>query len=415
MAKDKKVVTTSFVDDLIDTMNRQATGTAAYLQGDMAQHTWGVPIPPLAVKYLLGGMNVLPMQRYFGVSGEEKSFKSTLQVEIGNWFMMDNGVSIILDCEGKLSPTMVDAMTWHRPELSGGKRIVKACRSIDEWQTMITSIVTSARGSGPRKPGERVPIYIMLDGMTSRGTEEQMSNLEKEGQSAERGYPVGAAKTTFFLESLNMLGTTVAVGWAQHMKAGIEPDMYGNIKFHEKGAKAAQFACSTHLRVSKGKTIHVAQHDGAPNKELPVQGYELYVTCALSSVGEGDHKLMVPILWQHLPQEDGTTRQAMWFDWPGALGNLLVYMKYVDKKTYAITKKQLEDVVSFTQPAANKVNCKALGLEDASPTAFGRALEANDEIRAGLEKFFHVARYPGVQEADIDFEAGAQIEKKGKK
>lgn len=413
MAKDKiKTVSTSFVDDLVATMNQQATGTSAYLQGDMAQHTWGVPIPNLAFKYLLGGMNVLPMQRYFGVSGEEKSFKSTLQMEIGNWFLQNNGVHVVLDPENKLSATMLDALTWHKPEINVRQRIYKICRSIDEWQTMVTSIVSSARASGSRKPGERVPVYIMIDGMTSRGTEEQMSNLEKEGQAAERGYPVGAAKTTFFLESLNLLGTTVSIGWVQHMKAGIEPDMHGNIKFNEKGAKASQFACSTHLRVSRGKPVQYAQHDGAPNKDVMTSGYELYLHCARSSVGEGDHKLMVPILWQHIPQEDGSTRQAMWFDWAGALGGLLVYMKYVDKKTYASTKAQLEEIVAFSQPAANKVNCKALGLEDASYTAFGQAIEANDEIRGKLERFFHVAKYPSVQEADIDFEAGALQEKK---
>ena len=419
MAKTKAPPSNAFTDLLIESLNKKSLGTNAYLQGDLGKHTYGVPIPYLAAIYLLGGMNVLPISRYFGVSGEEKSFKSTLQVEFGNWFLMAGGMHLLLDPEQKTSATMLDAMTWWDDRIPPDRRIYKACRSIDEWQVQVTTAIKIMRAQGPVPKGQRVPVYIVVDGMTSKGTESQMANLEKEGEAAERGYPVAAAKTTYFLESLNLLGTTCAVGWVQHMKAEIEQDSYGGTKYKEKGAKASQFACSTHLRVTKWSGgLNFAEFPGAPSPSTPVTGYELYVKCVRSSVGESDHSLILPVLWQHIPQESGETRQAMWFDWYGALGALLLSMKYNDKHKpralYAQEKAALAEVVDFSQPHVGKVTCKKYGLEDALATEFGRAIENDPETRAKLAKFFHVATYANVQDVDIDWAAGDLIEKKKK-
>ncbi len=405
------------VANLVHTMNRAATGTEAYLAGDHANHTWGVAIPYLAAQWMMGGTTIFPMQRYTGISAVEKSFKSTLQVEIGNWCIMAGGAHIHLDPENKTSAGMLDAMSWWNGVDEKKARVYKACRSVGEWQTMVTKLVESAREAGARPKGHRQPLYIVIDGLTSRATEGQMENLVKEGQAAERGFPLGAAATTTFLESLNLLGTTIGVGWVQHMKEAIEQTGHGTV-YKEKGPKASQFACSTHLRLTRAHTpVRAATHPGAPRPDLPVEGYTLYVKNVKSSIGPADRVLPLDILWQHVPQPDGTTRQAMWFDWHTALGELLHFMKY-DKKAplYASEKERLDEALKFTEGAkASEVKCAELKLVDASFYEFGAAIANNPEVRKRVSSFLNIREYPDVQTADIDFEAGDKLEKKGGK
>jgi len=406
------------VSGLIADLNKHSTSSKAYLQGDHAQHTWGVEIPYLAFQWLIGGSSILPSQRYYGLSGEEKSFKSTLAVELGNWFIRDNGVHLLLDTENKTSPTMLDAMTWWNGIAEQKKRAYKVCGSIGEWQTMVTRAVEHSRNMGNKEKNKREPIFVTIDSLMARSTDEADRTLRKEGSAAERGFPVASLQVTNFLETLNLLGTTCSVAWVQHMKKSMEQTGYGT-QYKEKGATAAQFSCSTHLRINKGGAFRKAKDDSAPFEGTAVEGYEMWIRTARSCVGPGDRSLMVPLCWQHVPQEDGSTRQAMWFDWYGALGNLLVNMKYNDKfkpKFFKEDKERLAEILDFTEQKKNSIKCKQLDLDGASYYAFGRSIEDDIETRDRLSNFLNITEFPSIQTADIDFEAGKLSEKKkGKK
>lgn len=403
------------VSDLLESLNKRGTGTKAYLQGDHAEHTWGLPIPPLAFQWVIGGSSILPCQRYFGVSGIEKSFKSTLMVEIGNWFLISKGVHVHLDTENKTSPLMLEAMTWHRG-IPG--RILKVCRSIDEWQTMVTTVVERARSRGAVPKGERVPVFITIDSLTARSTEENEKTLRKEGAAAQRGYPIGNLQITNFLETLNLLGTTVSIGWVQHMKQSMDQTGYGT-KYKEKGASAAQFACSTHLRVAKAQTpIRLASHPSAPYPDIPVEGHNLWIETARSCVGPGGRVVPVNLLWQYVPQDDGSTKQAMWFDWHGSLGQLLRDMKFSDSfKNFKADKDRLNETLFFSEPRTNHIKCDELELDGASYTEFGKAIFDNNEVYDRVSRYLDITEYPSLQEAEIDFEAGdiSDSKKKGRR
>jgi hypothetical protein len=331
-------------------------------------------------------------------------------VEIGNWFLAAKGVHVHLDTENKTSAKMLEAMTWHKgiPD-----RIFKVCRSVDEWQTMVTTIVERSRAKGDLPKGERVPVFITVDSLTARSTEDNERNLRKEGAAAQRGYPIVNLQITNFLETLNLLGTTVSMGWVQHMKQSMDQTGYG-IKYKEKGATAAQFACSTHLRVTKAQTpIRYARHDSAPFPDIPVEGHNLWIETARSGVGPGGRTVPVVLLWQYVPQEDGSKRQAMWFDWHGSLGQLLRDMKYADSfKNFKVDKDALKAVLNFTEVKTNSINCKDLDLEGASYTEFGKAIFDDNDVYDRVSKFLGITEYPSLQEADIDFSAGNLSAKK---
>jgi len=409
--------------DLMKTMNEYSTSTKAYLQGDHAQHTWGILIPRV-VQWLIGGSNIWPLQRYLGVSGEEKSYKSTLINEMGNWFAQQGGKFFHLDSENKTSPDMLDALShWWEPGYPRSSVGYKAVDSIQEWQTMVQRVITGVRKRGPSPKGERVPVFVSIDSLMGRATKDADQTLRKEGFAAERGFPVGAAAVTNFLEGLNLLGTTCSVGWVQHMKATMEQTGYGT-QYKEKGAKAAQFSCSIHLRVMKGSSFRVAHYDGAPFDGYATEGHEIWIRTARSCIGPGERAIMVPLCWQH-PEvnengevdEDGYPRQAMWFDWSASLATLLCSMKYSDKfkpKLFKEDKDRLARALEFTEVKKNCINCKTLGLEKASYNAFGKAIEENEEVRGRLTRFLGITQFPTVQEADIDFSAGDEEKKKKK-
>jgi hypothetical protein len=335
-------------------------------------------------------------------------------IEIGNWFMSSGGIHMHLDTENKTSASMLDAMTWHRKLKCD--RIFKICHSTDEWQRMVITLIEDLRKLGPQEKGKRIPVFITVDSLTGRGTEDEDKALRKEGAAPERGYPIKNLQITNFLEALNLLGTTVSVGWVQHMKQTLDQTGYG-IQYKEKGATAAQFACSTHIRVSKEQTPYrAASHDSAPYPEYPVEGHTLWLKTARSGVGPGNRTLAVKMLWQFVPQEDGSTRQAMWFDWHGALGEMLQYMQYSDdSKLFKHDKDRLKEALRFTNGKGKTVNCDELELSDASYTQFGEAIYKNNEVYDRVSKFLSIVEYPSVQTADIDFAAGTLSESKKRK
>ena len=121
MAKKKEEVVSSqdtvvhsLVQSLLGSAKDRATSDKGYLLGDHAQHTYGIEIPSLAVQYLVGRSNVLPLQRWYSVSGAPKSMKSTFQILLCVWYALAGGVGRYIDTEGKSSHSMFEAMSWWR-------------------------------------------------------------------------------------------------------------------------------------------------------------------------------------------------------------------------------------------------------------------------------------------------------------
>lgn len=403
------------IDDLVNSLNAKSTSATAWLQGDAACSMWGVPIPSLAFSYLIGGCSIIPCQRYMGVSGEEKSFKSTLSLEIGRWFIEAGGVDIHLDTEHKIAEgdvnTTIDALSWWNGIAEKRARVLKRCGSVSEWQKQVVAAVEFNRVKvNPRPPGERMPVFVTVDSLSGRDTDDADKNLRKEGSADERSYPIGANQTTKFLETLNMLGTTCTISWVQHMKRVLEGGTGYGPQYKEKGASAAQFSTSTHIRARAAATPVVkAQWFGAPDADQPVEGREVWLKTARTCVGPGGRTICVPLLWQYLEDDQGRQRQAMWFDWNYSLGKLLADMKYSDSftpKLFSTDKERLEGALHFTRPTTTTIKCEELGLDKASFAEFGAAIEGNISVRDRVASFLRVTDYPSVQDADIDFTAG---------
>lgn len=396
--------------DLLNRLNKKATGSAAALQGDLAVNTYGIKIPHLAFQWLIGGSDVIPTQRYMTFSGLPKSFKSTLNIEIGNWFISQGGLHVQIDTENKTSPTMLDSMAWMHPSELVAKmrhRVFKPTDSNEEWMTQLVEVVKYGRETAIQPKGSRVPIFVSVDSLSGSTNEDNIETLMKEGSAQARGFPVDAMQVTNYLKALKLHDTLINVGVVQHLTQDLsDAGGYGGPKFKEKGAAAMKYGTSVGIRVSKMMGIESAGHSSAMVEGPPVEGYTLQLSTAVSCVGPDGNKLEVDVLWQYVKQEDGTRRQVMWYDWHGALGKLLWQRKYDDKRRVcSYEQDELDQAVKFTQPKAKRIKSEELGLESATFSEFGKAIENNPVVRDKVQKYLCIKSHPNVQEMDLDFKS----------
>ena len=406
-----KAIPTSSVDDLaselVEEYNKLGTGSKAYLQGEHGVNTWGVKIPHLAPQWLFGGSDVIPAQRFIGLSGLAKSSKSTLFVELGNWYIMSGGMHVYIDNENKTSPDMFEAMArFYGNDAMAQimkRRVFVPTGSVEDWQRRMSAAIDKARAIADRPKGERVPILITIDSLSARAAEKTQEQISDEGSAQARSFPVEAMQISKYFKAVNLIGTTSNLGFVQHLTQDISaPPGYNGPVMKESGAAIATFASSIHLRIQKGKAQKMAEHSDAPTKGPPVEGYTIYVQTERSCVGPDKRKIQLDLLWQYVEQEDGSTKQVMWYDWNSALGDLLLSMKYEDKKAYAYEKERIDRMLMFTQPKTGRVNCAELDLKEASTAEFGKAIEGNPEVREKVSKLLNISKFPDVQQSDFE-------------
>ncbi len=399
---------------ILGNMNKKSTSTQAYQAGDHAKFTYGVPIPSLIFQYIVGGANILPTQRIFSISGAPKSFKSTLAVEYGVWHVLDNGIFFDLDNESKTSATMLDAMTWWRLTPEQLSRVIyKETASIEEWSTMVTTILKAAEAAEIPPKNQRIPIYVGLDSLTGKTSDEAQEDLMKEGHAEARQYPVTVMQITNFLKGLSLMNTTMSFGYVRHAKKSMEANEHGKLK--EAGGSEASFRSSLSIMVRKDKGFNFADHPALPHRNVSGEGYTLSMQSEMSCLGPDKRRISVDIVWQYVPFEftevdaEGNEvkvvrqRQIMVYDWAGALGEYLWTFCHGETKDrgYVPDQAKLKAILPFTSPTSRRVNCEILGLEAADFTEFGKAIEANPDVRAKIAAFLGIANYRDVQAADI--------------
>lgn len=408
MAKQKNIDTTdnsSLVQQALKALNSGATSTKAYQLGSHREHTWGILVPTLAFQWLIGGSSVFPAQRFLSLSGLAGSLKSTLGIEIATWFAMQGGISSYIDNESKSSASMFDAMTWWRlNEEQLSRLFYKEVANMEEWMGVLTELIKFAQQVGYGKKGERLPVFALIDSLTGKAALAEQEAVADEGFAASRGFPTRAAAITRYLETMQLTGTLMSIGYVRHLKQAIDGSGHGPPQNKETGGSAAQFKASLSIRLAKGKPISLADHPALPHRDTTVDGYEVFMESNKSCLGPDKRRLTVDVVWQYVMQEDGTTRQIMVYDWAGALGRLLWGMKYGDDKTklYQQDIERLKTALEFSNPKAKLINCEELGLEGANLTEFGRAIEANPAVREKISRFLMISQYNDIQVVDLE-------------
>lgn len=497
MAKKKdKPTVDSVVSSFLDVSDKSG-GSRAYLSGDHAERTWGVPIPHLVLQHFIGGSDVLPLQRYIGVSGEKGSCKSTLMVAFGNMFighqepdpetgeLSPQGIHQLMDLEEKLSPEMLRAMVLgdiyprthevrqqmdHLRETYGEglsefltaqmsedevdqlmrkqegvldaqellqhrmlnyvlaqvrdecaarmarRRIPEGLDSMEDWMEEATDFIGKSKAALSLPKYKRIALMLTADSLMAKATREQKSSVAKEGHAEGRQFPVGHAMLTNYLDAMNLARTPLAFSYVQHMKEKIDAQGHGK-QYREKGATAAGFAASIHIRSKKIGTISIESHPGRWIDGPKVMGYTLQLETSKSCVGPDKRRMEVDLIWQYAPtgydpqdlDDRGTPRmlfqQVMGFDWDGALGAKLADLKYGKGQLSQFDKERLAEFLHFVVDGKN-FKCEQLGIEKGTCTEFGRAIRQDPQLVRRLQNFLGITRYRSFQSADVETEDG---------
>lgn len=410
------------INSFLADSSKRTTTRHGYMAGDHAKHTWGLPIPHLAFQWLIGGSNVLPLQRFLGISGEKKSFKSTLVAAISNWFLEPYGIDgppgyhLARDTEDKTSPSMLTAIArggLRDPSLAATHRNFLAVQYMEDWMEDITDLVVKSRQVGTLPSDSVFPVIGSVDSIMGKGTREQAEAVQDAGHAQARQFPTGHAMVTNYLDTMSLHGCPTLLCWVQHMKENINAATPMKT-YREKGPSAAAFASSIHIRVKKGKPIKVVNHPAQILDGPDCRGYTLTLETALSCVGPDKNKLEVDLIWQFEDQFNEETGQVepvqyMKYDWEGALGNLLISMKYGAKKASAYELSRLTDptehphtALEFTGASGKDIKCPELELDGVDATAFGRAIEANPEVRKRISGLLRIQQYPTYKEIPLN-------------
>lgn len=398
---------------IISSLNKNAKGSLCYQIADHYKYTYGVRVPHLIFQWMIGGSNILPMQRVYSESGAPKSFKSTLAVEIGSWFVLDNGIFFDLDNESKTSATMLEAMTWWRMTPEQTARIIyQETRSVEEWMQKILGIIAYVRTLPPAPKGQRIPVYISLDSLTGKASEDTQEEMIKEGEAKARQFPVTIMQITNFIKALDLTDITLSFGFVRHAKPSMDPNDHQKLK--EAGGFQASFASSISIMMKKVAEFEGASHPALPHADIAYSGKTIRMWSEMSCLGPDKRTIEVDILWQYVDHEFTETdeagnevkrqgqKQIMLYDWAGALGEHLWMLKYgKDTERCCDTdKERLGKFLEFTA-TGKKIKCEELGLDGASFTAFGKAIEGNPEVRKRVAGFLNITNYQNVQNADI--------------
>jgi hypothetical protein len=452
MAKAKPVVETTALNDLAvslmgDAQDR-ATSSNGYLLGDHAENTWGIELPHIAVQYVVGGSNILPLQRWYSAAGKPKSTKSTFQIQVCCWYAMNQGFARYIDAEEKASASMFKAMTWWQflspedpytdsvgnfcfypdtvprdpdtrmpidmdhpdrvilitphpdPMIQQAKKrlIYTPVTSIDDYQVKFSETLKWARNMVQEHPerkekGSRVSIYTVIDSLTGKDYEGNIADVEKEGHAQERSF-AGAARANMissFLRTVSFRGTCMAGGYVRHLATNIGDGSFASRfedKHKESGGDLSNYQASVNLRFSKWGEFQLASHPAMPISGPPVEGYMVGIDLHFSCLGPDiKRKIQVEVMWQYVEMPDGSAQQIMRYDWPGALGRMLYEDKYSStNKVPKFQQERLDKTIYFVQAKANHVKCEAL------LTPEEQALPKEERDKAAIMHFHEFGR-----------------------
>lgn len=385
----------SFFENMLSEVQKKTGKVGIYSAEDHGKYYWGIPIPSLALQWLIGGINILPYSNLIELAGLPGALKSSLLSELQRFSCDAGGGGTIIDVESKTGAEL-HKIIIPKKYLDEQRIIFNSnVRDIEDWQALVSEYIDIKKKLDPKGC---VPFVIGVDSLTARLSEDEQETVEKEG-SLGQAYPKAAKLLTNFTRSLTPQLLTseeykfpswpiIFVG-INHLKENISAIGFAK-QYYTGGGAGKDFQASLRIwskMVSKDD-IGTDQLTAHLPKRLREQGIELFgsgsvrtiiLTCQKSSLGPDSRKLQVSYYWGWTKDQ----QQIAWFDWDGALAEL------VSKST------NLSDIITV------KANGKKYSawvsdkkvLADVTDTAVGEYISDNEEIMSKLKAYFHINNY----------------------
>jgi len=324
----------------------------------------GVKLPSLGMMNLLG-CTALRDACTILIDGLPSSSKSSLAIDMFNWFLPYGGGGVINDCEQKgafdIANSMLDEIALWYPNMLE----MVSLTSVEATQENINRFVKYCRelndGMGRE---EQLPQLIVTDTIAGAPSEETVKHINKEGH-ADRGHGgrVEALLWSIFLKKheVEMIDLPVVSVFVNHVKE--KQEQRGSITVNTKvnpGGIAQNYATTFHLRLSRGKRFNSESLEGSSYSEIKI-------SCEKNSRGPDKRKTSVRKYFRNL--ENGHTE--IWFDWGRNSTEFLAELG---------TQHPARDVANVRRKTGDRYTCAQLGSEEYDATELGYAIMADEKM-----------------------------------
>ena len=370
-----------FLSSMKENIQNRRGATGAFMADQFEKYQWGVKLPHLMAEYLFG-LNVIPMPSLIELAGMPGSCKSTFLQWLMRVFAEQGMNAQMLETEGKMSWTLVTSILQ---EYSERVLLTQGPMSQEEWmgelmnsmklyrQAYATSVDLFRKGKGELLK----PFLVGLDSLGGAPSEDAMEKTDKD-KAVGRSFPIEALKNSKFFPQIpvRLRDLPMVIVYTNHEQERIV-EQKGPMTI--KGPRSSQgghrpgFFCG--LRLFFEQATQMKNVGGLSTQVIKIEVVK-------NSFGEKGHVIGLPMCWKvDVDEETGKDYQTTWFDWHSTLTNFLVPPGKIEPR---IPKSVLKQVLTLERPSEAKVNCRELGLVNASPAEVGEAIESDPELVARL-------------------------------
>ena len=210
--------------------------------------------------------------------------KSAMLAEFGRWFNLAGGGMSLMENESKFNPTWYQSIMG--PDTFENRTLKHRCKSVEDWQKMLTFSVQDMQRSmdGTKEepgPGRTFPVLYGVDsimGKMSEDTQEKIlgKKTAKGGRgntgagAADRGFPVEALKITRYMRTIpgEIDNWPFSLVLVNHLRLAKNDD--GIEERRKAGGEQVNFQESFELELTKHgghkKKIECREWEGYPSR-----------------------------------------------------------------------------------------------------------------------------------------------------
>jgi len=326
-----------------------------------SMHHIGLPLPALAMEYLLGS-NVLYLGALYGLAGPPQSFKSAFAQELGKIIVSHDGINTICETEGgKIAAVILQSIYGRYAD----RVSMRLEHSVEAAQSYLSNCIEWFKKQFPN----RDQLFgLILDSLNGSSSNERHASIKKKGH-AERGFPIEAMLWSkwFQDQAPKFMRWPAVFIFVNHEKRDINDPR----RKRHPGGDAQDFYSTVYMHVHRVKTN---------------EGVEQVVNhLTLQTV---KHSFSLPRRRINIPLVLDKSKGHLFFDWGHATADLLADTK----KLGSVVKDVVEVTSSSSSMAAltRTFSCKQLGLTQVTGAELGKAVHANKKIMRELRKILYV-------------------------
>lgn len=242
---------------------------------------------PLAWGWGAGGVNGMPVIGAVGCDSKSGYGKTTIAYEHLRWTAMAGGVGVLIGNEERPNPQYLRSIMSSIPFEARVNIVQMEVQSIDGWTKKVFDLRKQSQKLLDKDPDERVPMTVVVDSLTGRGTAGEQKKAEQEGIKA-RDYSEAAMSISRFYKNFSFQGHLMTLFHIQHAKKSQSDDAYGDDEWVANGGDEPRFNANYHFRIVSSSDFGYANF----------QGRDMRVKFVKSFVGPSKRQIVVRVCWR---------------------------------------------------------------------------------------------------------------------